>query len=482
MAKVGTAESGASERMSVGIFGSFRAAFLAFASRSPSRFAILVFAALIGIFTLLFALPVSSAAGTWTNGVDAFFNAVSMVCVSGLTTVDFATYWSPLGNAFVFLATQIGALGVLTLASILGSMIAGHLGLRSRLMAASDTNPLRLHRGPVSEGQAIQLGEVGGLLITVAVSALTIEAVISMLILPSVLAAGYALPDALWYSVYYGAMSFTNTGVTPNIGGLEVFAHDYWFLSMLMIAVTLGSVGFPVIYAISRNLRRRKRWPLHVKLTLVTWAILWLLGGLAFAVVQPFDAAQFPSDQVGNNIFQAGFMSTMARSGGFALIDWGQASAIMLFIADVLMFIGGGSASTAGGIKVTTLAVLILAAWSEARGRSSLVAFGRRIPSDVLRLAVSVLLWGGLTVGFATFGMLLVTSAPFEHILFEVTSAFGTVGYSTGLSASSPDAGKIILALVMFMGRVGTVTLAAALAATQREQLFTRPEERPIVG
>ena len=222
-----------------------REAIEAFASRSPSRFAILVFAAIIVLFTILFSLPAASADGQATNFADAFFTATSMVCVAGLATVDMATHWSPLGNAFVFLATQIGALGVLTLASILGAIIAGRLGLRARLRAASDTNPLRVHAGPVAEGQAIRLGEIGGLLATVAISALVIEVGVALAVLPSVLAAGYEWGQAIWYSIYYASMAFTNTGVTPNIEGLTPFATDYWFLFMLMFGVTLGSIGSP---------------------------------------------------------------------------------------------------------------------------------------------------------------------------------------------------------------------------------------------
>jgi Trk-type K+ transport system membrane component len=349
-------------------------------------------------------------------------------------------------------------------------------------MAASDTNPLRLHAGPVAEGQAIRLGEIGGLLATVAISALLIETGVALAILPSVLAAGYEWGEAIWYSVYYSAMSFTNTGVTPNIEGLAPFAHDYWFLFMLMFGVTLGSIGFPVLYALSRNFARRARWSLHVKLTIVAWSLLWVLGTLAFLLLEQSNGATFRNMNPGEQIFQSGFMSTMARSGGFALIPTSELDSASLFFTDILMFIGGGSASTAGGIKVTTIAVLLLAAFAEARGRSSIEIFQRRIPGDVLRLAVSVLLWGSLTVGGATIVLLALTDAPFEFVLFDVISGFGTVGLSTGVTAELPDAGVYIMALVMFMGRVGTVTLAAALAVTQKGQLFTRPEERPIVG
>lgn len=459
-----------------------REAIEGFASRSPSRFALLVFSSLIVIFTLLLAEPYANANGQPTNLADAFFVAVSTICVAGLTTVDMATYWSPLGNAIIFIGTQVGAMGVLTLASILGAIISGRLGLRARLMAASDTNPLRLHSGPVAEGQAVRLGEVGGLLATVAISLIAIETVIAALMLPSVLAAGYDLGESIWYSAYYSAMSFTNTGFTPNVGGLEPFASDYWFLTLMMIGVFIGSVGFPVIFALSRNLRHPKRWSLHVKLTLTTWGILWLGGVVMFLLLEPNNSTVFGSMSAGELTYQAAFMSTMSRSGGFNLVDMSQLDSSTLLFTDMLMFIGGGSASTAGGIKVTTLAVLILAAVSEARGRSSIEAFGKRIPEDVLRLAVSVTLWGATTVAAGTLILSELTDAPLEYVLFDVISAFGTVGLSTGLPSELDALGKVILALVMFMGRVGTVTLAAALAATQVGQFFTRPEERPIVG
>jgi Trk-type K+ transport system membrane component len=148
----------------------------------------------------------------------------------------------------------------------------------------------------------------------------------------------------------------------------------------------------------------------------------------------------------------------------------------------MLMFIGGGSASTGGGIKVTTLAVLFLAAFAEARGKVSMEAFGRRIPRDILRLAVSVVLWGATTVAVASILILQITHAPLDHVLFDVISAFATCGLSTGLTQDLPPSGVIIMAATMFMGRVGTVTLAAALAASTSRQLFKRPEERPIVG
>lgn len=460
------------------LFGTFNH----FASTSPSRFAVGIFLGLIAVFTLLFSLPIATTDATVTSFADAVFTAVSVICVTGLSTVDMATHWSPFGHLLVFVGVEIGGIGVLTLASILGLVISRKLGLRAKLMAAGDTNPSRIQRGPVAEGQAVRLGEIGGLLATVAISAIVIETAIALLLLPRMLLQGVDFVDALWQSFYISAMAFTNTGFLPTTSGLTPYAADVWFLGILMVGVFLGSIGFPVIYALSRNLRNPRRWSLHVKLTLITTGILIVVGALAYFALEFNNLKTFGRMNGGQRVLQSFFLSIMTRSGGFSTVDISQLHGSSLLVTDMLMFIGGGSASTAGGIKVTTLAILFLAAFAEARGHTEMEAFGRRIPSDVLRIAVSVVLWGATTVAAATITLMQLTKAPLDFVLFDVISAFATSGLSTGLTRELPDAGVYVLAATMFLGRIGTVTLAAALAASMRRQLFRRPEERPIVG
>ncbi|MGO4594810.1 TrkH family potassium uptake protein [Leifsonia sp. 2TAF2] len=463
--------------------GRVRAVINGFAARSPSRFAILVFALLILVFTLLFSLPISSANGRWTPLADSLFTAVSVICVTGLATVDMATHWSMFGHLLVYIGVQVGAVGVLTMASILGLVISRKLGLRAKLMAASDSNPLRMHAGPVAEGQAVRLGEVGKLLTTVAISMVVIEGAVALLLFPRMLVAGIDLGTAAWESIYYSAMAFTNTGFTPNREGIQAFATDYWFLSALMIGVFLGAIGFPVILAIASNFRqRRRRWSIHVKLTVITSVILLVAGAVLYIVLEYDNPKTFGHLDAGHTVFQSFFLSTMSRSGGFSTIPIDDLNGSSLLVTDMLMFIGGGSASTAGGIKVSTLAVLFLAAFAEARGVESMDAFRRRIPTDVLRLSVSVALWGATIVAVSTILILQITKAPLDHVLFDVISAFATCGLSTGLTERLPDAGVYVMAATMFCGRVGTVTLAAALAQSQRRQLYHNPEERPLVG
>ncbi len=180
--------------------------------------------------------------------------------------------------------------------------------------------------------------------------------------------------------------------------------------------------------------------------------------------------------------FQAFFLSAMTRSGGFSVVDIGELYGSSLVVGSMLMFVGGGSASTAGGIKVTTLAVLALAVISEAKGRQSVESFGRRIPSDVQRVALSVVAWGATICALSTITIAQISQADVADVLFDVISAFGTVGLSTGLTAELSDPAVYVMAATIFMGRIGTVTLAAAVAATSRSQLYSLPVERPIVG
>ncbi|MDY0827844.1 potassium transporter TrkG [Microbacterium sp. BG28] len=453
-----------------------------FTTSSPARFAVLIFSGLILLFTALLSLPAMAANGRATPLADALFTAVSTICVTGLSTVNMGSHWSPLGQVVIYIGVNVGALGVLTLASILGLIISRRLGLRAKLIAAGDSNPMRVHGGPVNEGQTVRLGEVGALLRTVALSTLVIEAGLAILLYPSLLAGGVDPITALWEAPYFAAMSFTNTGFTPNADGLAPFSHDYLFMTVLMIGVFLGSIGFPVIFTLWRHQWHVRHWSLHTKLTLITTVILFFAGAVVFVSLEYDNPLTFGGMDAWDTTFQSFFLSAMTRSGGFSVVEIGDLHGSSLLVGSMLMFVGGGSASTAGGIKVTTLAVLALSVWSEAKGRPSVQAFGRRIPSDVQRVALSVVAWGATIVALSTITIAQITKADVDKVLFDVVSGFATVGLSTGLTSDLPDPAVYVLAATMFMGRVGTVTLAAAVAASSRSQLYSLPVERPIVG
>lgn len=453
-------------------------------THSPSRFAVLAFTGIIFLFTFVLMLPISSADGTMTPFPQALFTAVSTICVTGLAVVDMADHWSVFGDGVVFLGLQVGAIGVLTLASILGTAVTRKLGLRQRLMAASDQNSLRLHSGPVAESQAVRLGDIPAVLATVAVSLVIIETIIAVLIMPVLL----LQPDygPWWVAVrdafYYAASAFTNTGFTPNAEGLAPFDHNLWFLLCLCTAVFIGSIGFPVIFALTRWVKNRQRLSVHVKLTLATTIILFVIGWAVIYLLEFDNPETLAGQEPWFAPFTAGFTSAMTRSGGFTTVDVASMNDSTLTVMSMLMFVGGGSASTAGGIKVTTIAILFLAAVAEAKGVQDIQVFRRRIPNDVLRLAVAVALWGATIVAVASITLMHITGTEFKYALFDTISAFATCGLSTGLTQNLPDSGVFVLTATMWLGRVGTVTFAAAVASSDRKQLYTLPEERIIVG
>lgn len=465
-----------------------------FFSNSAALVSIVVFLALTFATSSLLMLPIAAADGQATSAPDAFFTAVSAVAVTGLTTVDMATHWSAFGNTVIFIALQVGGIGVLTIATLLAVLASKRLGLGARKMLAGDADPSRMHERRELSAHGMQLGDVKGLIGTVIISVVAIELALSAVIVPRLWLSGLDPVTALWQGVYLATSAFTNTGFVPLVGGLAPFGHDPIMVFTIGIGVFLGSIGFPVIFAlyraisIARKRRRRStlqhaRIGLHAKLTLATTLILLAFGALVIGALEWNNSDTLGGQPVVVRPMTALFTSMMARSGGFNTVPTEDMSSATHLVLDMLMFVGGGSASTAGGIKVTTLAILFLAAFAEAKGSQDLGAYERRIPSDTVRLAVSVVLWGATIVAVSTVLVLRVTNAPLDAVLFDVISAFATCGLSAGLSDSElATEAKYILAVTMLLGRLGTVTLATAISGTHRQTVYRRAAERPIVG
>nr|WP_326956573.1 MULTISPECIES: potassium transporter TrkG [Brevibacterium] len=439
------------------------------ADSSPARLAMVSFVGVIAVFAVLLCLPIAHRDPGDISIAKSVFTAVSAVCVTGLTPVVTEEYWSDFGVAVITAGIQVGGLGILTLASVLGMVVSRKLGVRQRLIAAQATNTFKL-------------GQVGTLLRVVVGTIVVAEAVVFALLLPRFLLRGEELGDAVWHSAFYAISAFNNAGFTIHSGGMEHFANDPLILIVIMLAVFVGSLGFPVILMVTFLWRRPRRWDLHTKLTLATSGILVAVG---FAFLLLFEAGNprtLGAHGFWDTNVEALFMSVMTRSGGFSTVSVPDMSASSHLLVDVLIFIGGGSSSTAGGIKVTTLAILVLAAWSEARGLRDVSAFQRRIDPSVIKVAISVTLAGFTIVIVGTLIMLQVTHLKLDLVLFEVISAFGTCGLSSGVTEASPPAGLYVLSVLMFLGRLGTITLAAAVSQRDTQRLYRFPEERPIIG
>ena len=439
------------------------------ARQSPARLALGVFASVIAVFTALLSTPQARAGEGQAPFVDALFTAASAVCVTGLTTVDTGTYWSTFGQVVILVAIKVGGLGVMTLASLLGIAVSRRIGLTQKMLTASET-------------RSAGLGEVGSLLRVVIITATSLEVVIALALIPRFAMVGEDLGEAVWHGVFYAVSAFNNAGFVPTAEGLAPYTGDWWISMPILIGVFIGSLGFPVILNIAQRRTNARRWSLHTKLTLTTSVGLVLVGSLLIGLFEARNPATMGPLDVPTKILASLFAGVMPRSGGFSTVDISQMHEATWLLTDALMFVGGGSASTAGGIKVTTLAVMLLAILSEARGDRDVEAFGRRIPRESLRLAVAVVFIGATAVLVSTLLLLEITGESLDVVLFETLSAFATVGLSTGITPRLPDEAKYVLTVLMFVGRTGTMTVAGALALRDRRRVIRYPEERPIIG
>lgn len=443
------------------------------AASSPARLALGVFVVAIAIFTLLLSMPFASSTGTFTPLHDAMFTAVSAVCVTGLTVVSTATHWTFFGQLVILIAIFVGGLGILTLASVLSLAVTKRLGVRGKLLAQQSMNTTASGR----------LGEVGSLLRIVITTSVTIQAFLASWLMIRFWTLGESAGEGAWHGIFYSISAYNNAGFTPHSDGLVPYEMDAWILTPLMLGVFLGSLGFPVMMVLLKHRFHARAWSLHAKLTLLVSSILVVGGMLAWGLAEWNNAETIGDLSPGDKIMHSLFASVMTRSGGFNLVDQDAMHPATMVLTDALMFAGGGSASTAGGIKVTTVAVMFLAILAEAKGTPQVQAFGRRIPESTMRVAISVTAMGASLVMAGTVALLAIyPAATLDHVVFECISAFATVGLSSGLSPVLPPEGKYVLIGLMFMGRVGTITFATALSLRHRRQLYHFPEERPIIG
>jgi len=440
---------------------------------SPARSAVILFIGVCLVVAALLSLPISTSEGHRPPYLTALFTAVSAVCVNGLTIVDTGTYWSIFGQFVIMLAVAGGGLGIMTTASILGLVVSRRLGLTQRLLMASETKVGRL-------------GDIRALVRVVIITSLICELLIAALIFPRFV---YLYRDPLpaaWHALFYGVSAFNNAGFVPTPHGLSRYTGDWLICLPLILGVFIGSLGFPVILNIfsvqKRRLHHWRNWSLHSKLTVSTSLFLLLFGFIGFILFEfnnPLTIADLPHN---TQVLTALFAAVMPRSGGFSTIAPANYTPATRLITEMLMFVGGGAAGTAGGIKVTTFAVLVLAIRAEARGDKDIEVFHRRIPSEAIRVAVGVLVVAALLIVAGTLAILSLSDGSLDEVLFEVHSAFGTVGLTDGLAERLVPTGKVVLILLMFIGRIGTMTLAAALALRDRQRQIRYPEERPIIG
>lgn len=437
----------------------------------PARAVTLAFGALIALGALLLRLPFTHRRGVPVDLPAALFTATSAVTVTGLSRLDVAATWNRGGLVVLLVLVQLGGLGVMTLASLVALALSNRLGIRARSLAGGEVG-------------AVAPGELRRVLRAVAVCSVVVE-VCSTAILGVWLwlRHGEAPAEALWWGAFHSVMAFNNAGFGLASDNLVAYVGDPVVNVVISAGVVLGGLGFPVIAELWRTRGRRPgRWSLHTKLTVTVSGALIVAGTCAVLLLEWANPGTLGPLGVLDKLQAAMFQGVSPRTAGFNTVDIGALTEETGVVMVLLMFIGSGAASTGGGIRVTTFAVLVLACWAELRGEPSVTVFGRRLPSAVVRQSLTVTVLSIGLVGLATTVLLAVSPVPLDRTLFEAVSAFGTVGLSTGVTASFDWRGHGVLMLLMFLGRVGPATLGAALVLRRRARLYDYPEDRPLVG
>ena len=440
------------------------------ALRDPIRLIPVLFLGAIALGTLLLWLPIATADGTQTDLLTALFTSTSAVAVTGLIVVDTATYWSTFGQVVILVLFQIGGFGIMTAATLFGLMAGRGFGLRDRMATQVERSRL-------------DVGDARSVLKLVLVITIAVEAVVAAVLTARLmLAHDHAFLEALWHGTFHAVSAFNNAGFSSYSDSVMGFQSDAVILLPIMAAVILTALGFPVMQDLRHHGLRWKSWTLHTKIT-VSGTLVLLLGGFLAHLIMEWDNPDTLGPMgLGGKLLNASFHSVMPRTAGFNSLDVGAFRDETLMTNYFLMFIGGGSAGTAGGIKITTFAVLLAVVLTEVLRRRDAGLFGRRFGHAVERQALTVIVLAGTLIFAATTYLSIITPLAFEDLLFETVSAFSTVGLSTGVTGELPPAGQLVIIALMFIGRVGTITVATALALGGEPRPYRYPEENPIVG
>ena len=445
---------------------------------SPAQLVLLSFAGAVVVASGVLTLPGMAAPGTPAVGfVDAFFTAASAVCITGLTTVDTATRWSPLGQAAILLFVQLGGLGIMTCSTLLVLLVRGRFSVRGR-MTLQDT---------LGGASAADLRR---LVATVFVSTFVIEAIGA-----AALAARFALEmppgRAVWFGLFHAVAAFNQAGFSLFPDSLARYVGDPVVNVVVTALVILGGLGFLVI---GEFWHRRGAGPgakglsLHTKVVLATSGVLVVVGALGFALLEWRHAlAGLPWPDA---LLASWFQAVTPRSAGLSTVDYTRLSNPTLLFTVVLMFIGAAPGSTGGGVKVTTAAIVWGLARSQFAGEERVHLFRRAVPHEAVARAVTIAAFAVAAVVLFTLALQITeANGPvsearrglFLALLFEAVSALGTVGLSLGVTPELSDPGKVLIALAMYVGRVGPLTLTLGLSRPTRGR-FEYSEAPVIVG
>jgi potassium uptake TrkH family protein len=449
----------------------------------PTQVIAVAFTATILLGTALLMLPAAAAPGKTTRFIDAFFTSTSAVTVTGLGTVDTETQWSFLGHFIIGSLIEIGGFGIVGFAILVGYLLEGRISLKNKMTTGSENS--------------VASSDVKTLLKNIAKMMLGFQLVLSIfLFFRFITHYDYSWQDALGHSVFHSIASFNNAGFSLYTDNLIGFARDGWILVPIFTTVFIASLGFPVLVEIRDRLKLKlfkllkkkptywmsAQWSLNSRIVLWGSFILLIGGTLGVAILEWDNARTLgPLDPL-SKVLDSIFASVMPRTAGFNSMDIGAMHPSTWLGTELLMFIGGASASTSGGIKIGTAVVLFYVIYTEIRGEAAVNIGNRRLPRSMQRQALTIVSLTTFVILAAIIVLRLTTNFTLDEILFEVVSAVGTVGLTTGITMDLPDHAKFLLSLLMLFGRLGPIVVATSLALRRTTRHFEYPKERPLIG
>ncbi|WP_126428055.1 TrkH family potassium uptake protein [Brevibacillus marinus] len=437
---------------------------------NPPKVLVLGLLSIIMIGTALLRLPLATVSGQPLSWIDALFTATSAVCVTGLVVVDTATTFSTFGQVVILTLIQIGGIGFMTFATFFAFLLGKRISLKDRLVLQ----------------QALNQNSIEGivrLVLHILIYTIVIE-LAAGLILAARFAYEMPLGRAIWFGMFHAISNFNNAGfdLMGNFTSFTRYTEDPIITLVLGILIFLGGIGFLVLSELA-DYRHERRLSLHTKVVLTTTTTLVLVGMVFILLIEWNNPKSLAPLSPFGKLLAAFFQSITPRSGGTMTLPVAEFQQATIFLIIVLMFIGASPGSAGGGIKVTTFATLIGAVWAQAKGREDVVFFRQRIAPALIYKSLTVTL-SGLFFLIIVSIILSITerNVPFLSILFETTSAFATVGLSLGLTGELSPIGRVIIALTMFIGRVGPLTIAIALAQRQQKEYFRYPKGNILIG
>jgi len=425
----------------------------------------------IAISFVLLRLPGVHKPGVEVSLLDSLFTAVSAVSVTGLTVTNISETYSVFGIVMLLLILQLGAIGIMSLGTFIWLLVGKKIGMRERQLIMVDHNQTKI------SGVVYLIKEIVKILITIELIGATILTLYFVQYFDN-------FKEALLHGVFGAISATTNGGFDLTGMSLVPFHGDYFVQVINMLLITLGAIGFPVLIelkAFLENKNRNFRFSLFTKITTVTYAILFIFGTLVILVIESFHA--FKGMSWHEAFFSAMFHSISARSGGLTTIDVTKFSEATDVFLSFLMFIGASPSSVGGGIRTTTFAIAILFLINFARGKEDIQIFNREIHIvDVYRSYVVIILAVAMVLVATMILLITEPEATLTQIVFEITSAFGTCGMSLGLTEHLSSIGKVIMMLLMFIGRVGLISFLYSLGGKAKKTKYHYPKERVIIG